>query len=247
VKPLDADPLGHELPARSGAAPSRLRALLAALQLASPALPVGGFAYSQGLEQAIDGRRVTDAASAARWIGDLLSHVLARLEAPLWLRSYDAWAAGDRARFDTINDELLATRETMELRAETQQMGASLARLLPDFGTTPPGIACALPLPEPVAYAAAFACACARLGVDREAGLASYLWAWAENQALVAVKTVPLGHSDGQRLLLGLHAPLEAAVAAAMRLPDDGIGSAPFGATLASMRHETLYSRLYRS
>lgn len=232
---------------------SRLRTLLATLQLGSPALPVGGFAYSQGLEKAIDDRRVAGAADAARWIGDLLSHVLARLEAPLWLRAYDAWAAGDAAQVAVINDELLATRETKELRAETQQMGASLARLLPDIAASrgrggPGAQQPVLPsLPDPIAYATAFACACVCLGIDREAGLAAYLWSWAENQVLVAVKTVPLGHSDGQRLLLALHAPLEAAVATAMRLPDDELGSAAIGATLASMNHETMYSRLYRS
>jgi urease accessory protein len=244
MKPQDGPALA-ETSGNGRHASSRLRTLLAALQLASPALPVGGFAYSQGLEKAIADSRVTDAPTAARWIGDLLSHVLARLEAPLWLRAYDACAAGDRARFEAVNEELLATRETMELRAETRQMGASLARLLPDFRAAATDIS--LPLPDPVAYAAAFACGCVRLGVDREAGLAAYLWSWAENQVLVAVKTIPLGHSDGQRLLLALHAPLEAAVTLAMFLPDDELGSAPIGATIASMEHETMYSRLYRS
>ncbi len=150
---------------------ARLRSLLAALHLASPALPVGGFAYSQGLERAIDERIVTDEASAARWIGDLLMLSLARLEAPLWLRAFDASAAGDAARFAQLNDELLAARETAELRAESRQMGASMARLLPALGVEPPAL-------EPIAYPAAFAAACAALDLDREAGLAAYLWEW---------------------------------------------------------------------
>jgi len=219
---------------------ARLRALLAALHLASPALPVGGFAYSQGLERAIEDRLVTDEAGALRWIGDLLRLALARVEAPLWLRAFDAGAANDAAAFARWNDELLASRETAELRAESQQMGASLARLLPALGVAPPAL-------EPIAYPAAFAAACALLGVDREAGLAAYLWAWAENQALVAVKSVPLGQQAGQRLLIALHASVVQALALAAELPDEQIGSATVGLALASARHETQYSRLYRS
>jgi urease accessory protein len=219
---------------------ARLRALLAVLHLASPALPVGGFAYSQGLERAIEDRLVTDEASALRWIGDLLLLALARLEAPLWLRAFDACASGDTGAFARWNDELLAARETAELRAESQQMGASLVRLLPALGVEPPEL-------EPIAYPAAFAAACALLGVDRAAGLTAYLWAWVENQVLVAVKSVPLGQQAGQRLLIALHAPLVQAVAIAAELPDDEIGSAAVNFALVSVRHETQYSRQYRS
>ena len=103
------------------AAAARLRRLLLLLQLASPALPVGGFAYSQGLEKAIEDGLVADAESAGRWIGDLLSLVLARVEAPLWLRAFDACAAGDAAALAQWNDETLALRETAELRAKNRQ------------------------------------------------------------------------------------------------------------------------------
>jgi urease accessory protein len=219
---------------------ARLRPLLAALHLASPALPVGGFAYSQGLERAIEDRLVTDEATARRWIGDLLGLSLARFEAPLWLRAFDALAAGDLDALARCNDELLAARETAELRDESRQMGASLLRLLPALGAEPPAL-------EPIAYPAAFAAACVLLGVDREAGLSACLWAWAENQVLVAVKSVPLGQQAGQRLLIALHEPLVRAVATASELPDEQLGSAAIGFALASARHETQYSRLYRS
>ena len=221
-------------------ATSRLRPLLALLQLASPALPVGGFAYSQGLERAIEDGLVRDTATAERWIADLLTLALARLDAPLWLRAFDAAARGSAAGFARWNDELLAARETAELRAETQQMGASLARVFPALGLKPPAI-------EPLAYPAAFAAACAQLGIDREAGLAAFLWAFVENQVLVAVKHVPIGQQAGQALLFALHARLAQAIEHAAQLPDDHLGSAALGLALASARHETQYSRLFRS
>ena len=221
-------------------AASRLRPLLALLQLASPALPVGGFAYSQGLERAIEDGLVHDTATAERWIADLLTLALARLDAPLWLRAFDAAARGDASGFARWNDELLAARETAELRAETQQMGASLARVFPALGLKPPAV-------EPLAYPAAFAVACAQLGIDREAGLAAFLWTFVENQVLVAVKHVPIGQQAGQALLFALHARLAQAIEHAAQLPDDDLGSAALGLALASARHETQYSRLFRS
>lgn len=222
------------------AAAARLRRLLLLLQLASPALPVGGFAYSQGLEKAIEDGLVADADSAGRWIGDLLSLSLARVEAPLWLRAFDACAAGDAAALVQWNDETLALRETAELRAETVQMGSSLFRVFPALGVVPPAL-------DPVAFPVAFACACARLGLPREEGLTAYLWAWAENQVLVAVKSVPLGQQAGQTLLNALQPALAQAVQTAAALGDDDLGSAAIGFALACARHETQYSRLYRS
>lgn len=232
-------PAAATLDAASASA-ARLRPLLALLQLASPALPVGGFAYSQGLERAIEDGLVHDATTSERWIGDLLMLSLARLEAPLWLRAFDAAALADTAALARWNDELLAARETAELRAETQQMGASLARVMPALGLTPPAL-------DPLSFPAAFAAACAGLGIDREAGLAAFLWAFIENQVLVAVKHVPIGQQAGQTLLFALHARLAQAVQTASALRDDELGSAAIGYALASARHELQYSRLFRS
>jgi len=213
---------------------------LALLQLASPALPVGGFAYSQGMEFAIEGGTVHDTTSSRRWIGDVLTHVLARFEAPAWLRVHDAACAGDDGDVQRWNDELLAARETAELRAESLQMGTSLLRVFPALGIAQPRL-------ESPTYAAAFALACARLGIAREAGLAAYLWAWTENQVVVAVKAVPLGQQAGQAMLSELRAEVAAAVATAAALPDDELGSASVALALYSARHETQYSRLFRS
>ena len=218
----------------------RLRPMLALLQLASPALPVGGFAYSQGLESAISDGRVNDVASAQRWIGDMLRLVLARLEAPLWLRIYDAALAQDERALVHWNEELLATRETAELRAESLQMGASMLRVYTPVQLTVPRL-------EAATYTAAFAIACEQLGIAREDGLAAYLWAWTENQVLVVVKTVPLGQQAGQAMLFALHGTVQQAVETAATLTDDDLGTVTIGFALRSARHETQYSRLFRS
>ena len=219
---------------------ARLRRLAALLQLASPALPVGGFAYSQGLEKAIEDGEVRDSATAKQWIEDLLLLSLARFEAPVWLRAFDACANDDAAALSRWNDEFLAARETAELRSETQQMGSSMLRVFPALELDVPAL-------DPVAYPVAFSCACAQLGIDREAGLAAYLWAWIENQVLAVVKSVPLGQQTGQALLFGLHGSLAQAVQDASQLADDELGSAAVRFALTCTRHETQYSRLYRS
>jgi urease accessory protein len=231
MKPLDPPALQQAL---------GLKAKLAALHLASPALPVGGFAYSQGLETAIADGRVKDETTAHRWIEDLLLHVLARFEAPLWLRAFDAVRDRDDQRLRAINAELLAARETAELRAETEQMGASMLRLFEPLGIV------AIDLSR-VVYPVAFAAACCGSGVERADGLAAYLWSWAENQVLAAVKTLPLGQQAGQAILVRLQGSIVRAIDIAAALRDDELGTAAFGFALTCARHEQLYSRLYRS
>lgn len=218
----------------------RLRPLLAVLQLASPALPIGGFAYSQGLEKAIEDGIVHDAITARRWIEDLLLLALARYEAPMWLRIFDAAMVSNAAEIRNLNEDLLASREAAELRAESLQMGSSLLRIFPVLHLT-------LPTFDRVTYPCAFALACAQLGVDRRAGLAAYLWSWLENQTLVAVKSVPLGQQVGQTLLFALHDAVLSAISTAEKLSDDELGGASIQFALTSARHELQYSRLYRS
>jgi urease accessory protein len=214
--------------------------LLRLLQLASPALPVGGFAYSQGLESAIHSGIVHNADSAQRWIGTLLNHGLARMEAPLWLRLHAAAMRSDDAEIDRWNDETLAARETAELRAESLQMGSSMLRIYSALGLVAPTLSAPT-------YTAAFAVACARLGIAARDGVAAYLWAWLENQVLVAVKTVPLGQQAGQAMLIALHPHIGNAIETAAALGDDDMGTATVGLALLSARHETQYSRLFRS
>lgn len=196
------------------------------LQLASPALPVGAYSYSGGLEAAIEAGIVTDAASARRWIGDVLEHSVMRMEAPLLLKMIEAPSTA-------WNEQFLASRETAELRAETVQMGYSLNRLLPDLGVEP------CPCEEP-SYPAAYAQAARAWRIPARDALTAYLWAWLENQVMAAVKAVPLGQTDGQKMLLALGARLH-------EVHEDEPGNFAPGLAILSSLHETQYSRLFRS
>ncbi|MBC8119014.1 MAG: urease accessory protein UreF, partial [Burkholderiaceae bacterium] len=166
--------------------------LMRLLQLASPTLPVGAYSYSQGLEAAIDAGVVTNAASAEQWIGDVLEFSMSRMEAPLLFRMIS-----NPADIEALNAFFLANRETAELRAETVQMGYSLNRLLPSLDVGP------LVFDEP-SFPAAFAVAVSAWRIDATQALQAYLWSWLENQVMAAVKAVPLGQTDGQRMLLSL-------------------------------------------
>jgi urease accessory protein len=201
------------------------------LQLASPTLPVGAYSYSGGLEAACDEGIVTDAASAQRWIGDVLEFSVARMEIPMVLRMM---------KDQDWNEFFLASRETAELRAETAQMGYSLNRLFKDLGLGE------VPVEEP-SFPAAFAYAAAQWKIEPEAALQAYLWAWIENQVMAAVKAVPLGQTDGQRILLALGNRIEELAKKAMQMKDEDLGNFAPGLALLSARHETQYSRLFRS
>jgi urease accessory protein len=205
------------------------------LQLASPSLPVGAYSYSQGLEAAAEAGIVTDAASAERWIGDALELSLARMEIPvLWRMIHDPAAA------QHWNSVLLASRETAELRAETTQMGYSLDSLLNELGA---GTAA---LDEP-AYPAAYAHAVRAWGIEPRAALQGYAWAWLESQVMAAVRALPLGQTEGQRMLLNLGNRLPEILERAVSLADDELANLAPGLAFLSARHETQYSRLFRS
>jgi len=195
------------------------------LQLASPTLPVGAYSYSQGLEAAVEAGIVRDAASAGRWIADVLELSVGAMEAPLLWRMLNG---------EDCDELFLASRETAELRAETLQMGASLALLLKELNA---GEASG-------SFPAAYACAARAWGIAPEEALVAYLWSWLENQVMAAIKAVPLGQTDGQKILLELGGSLPR-VAEKSRTADPA-NLAP-GLAFLSSRHETQYSRLFRS
>jgi urease accessory protein len=209
------------------------------LQLASPALPVGAYSYSQGLEAAVAAGLVDDAGAAERWIGDMLEYSVARLEAPLLLRLIESWRADDYARVNHWNGLFLAGRESAELRAETLQMGYSLRKLVTELEVTDEKALAHLDRLDEVTFPAAFAFAVAQWQIPAAQALVAYLWTWMENQVMAALKLVPLGQTQGQRLLLRLGARLAEIAQRASATGDDELGSfAPRLAILSSI-HET--------
>lgn len=222
--------------------------LVRLLQLASPALPVGAYTYSQGLEWAVESGVIRDEASAGRWIADLLGHGIGRYEAPLVAALMEAWTAAGHAEIRRLNAEFLASRESFELRAETVQMGFSLRRLIRDLRDE--RLACVAEqietLPE-VAFPVAWSGVAAQWGIPIDAALTAYLWSWAENQVMAALKAVPLGQASGQRLLAGLGSQIPAIAADARVRPEAAWSNLAPAFAIACARHETQYSRLFRS
>lgn len=227
------------------------------LQLASPALPVGAYTYSQGLEWAVEAGVVIDEASALIWIGDQMEWNIGRFELPLLARMMVAWQAGTG---DTELDAIyLASRESAELRAETLQMGYSLRRLLDELGDVPEGFMAQIadmpmtagnPAGTPT-FAFVWSGIATVWQIPLAEALTAWLWSWAENQVMAALKTVPLGQAAGQRILLEIGRRIPAVVERAIALDDDCYSNsssnfAP-GFAIACARHETQYSRLFRS
>lgn len=219
-------------------------ALLRLLQLASPALPVGAFNFSQGLEFANDCGWVASEEQAGEWIRGVARHSLGTLDLPLLLRLHAAWNAGDGMRALQLSRELLASRETAELRAEEIHLGQSLARILTAHGLD---AARSWQRHDGATYAAMFALAGADAGATAGDCALAYAWAWAENQVTAAVKLVPLGQTAGQRVLERIRLILPELLAHAATLADEDIGSATPLAMMASCWHETQYTRLFRS
>jgi len=223
----------------------KLQQLSRLLQLASPALPVGAYTYSQGLEWAVEAGVIHDEASALCWIADLLELNLGRFEAPLMGRMLAVCRGGEDLA--PLNAVFLASRETAELRAETVQMGYSMTRLLGELDDFPAPALAALRRVDQPSFPAAWACAAAVWDIDDAPALGAYLWSWAENQVMAALKAGPLGQAAGQRVLLALGARIPAVVAEALALEAQEFSNFSPGFAIASSRHETQYSRLFRS
>ena len=222
-----------------------IEAEAALLQLSSAALPVGAYSYSQGLETAIADEHLCTPADIERWIADVLALVVARYEAPVWWRLRAALDRNDRNSFSAWNDEFLATRETAELRAETLQMGHSMLELMRGLA-----MPIDLAIDESIdtwAWPAAHALASSTWRIAPRSALNGYLFGWLENQVLAGMKALPYGQLAGQRMLHALRPALAAVVASASVLSDDCLSTQAPGYAITSARHESQYSRLFRS
>lgn len=219
-------------------------ALIRLLHLVSPALPIGMYSYSQGMERAVEDGWIATEQQAAQWLGCVLERSLARVDVPLLARLHAAWERQDESAVAALSETLTACRETAELRAEDRQTGQALARLLLNLG-----VAEAEPwMQHPkTTLATSHALAAVRWHIPCHTAAQGYLWAWLENQVLCAVKLIPLGQTAGQRLLLELASRIPAITATGLALEDEAMGGSSLGLALASSRHETQYSRLFRS
>ncbi len=218
-------------------------ALLHLLNLASPALPIGSYSYSQGLESAIEQAWVTDEAQLLDWLAGMLEYSLVKLDVPLMARCYHALETGDETGFIGWNLRALASREAHELWLEDIQVGGALRKLLiqqqPDlrFGN----------VKGDTSLPAAFAMAGYHWKIPLEETALGLLWSWSENQVAAAIKLMALGQTGGQRVLGELKQLIPELVPRGLAMADDDIGSGLPGLALASACHETQYSRLFRS
>ncbi|WP_296493117.1 urease accessory UreF family protein [Rhodoferax sp.] len=220
--------------------------LLQLMWLASPALPIGGFSYSEGLEAAVDTARVTTESEAATWLLDQLELNLARCDLAVLSQAIPAWQAADASRIAELNAWVLQTRESSELRAQSEQMGRSLLEWLRNHTTATPVQIGLLAELQPT-YPLAFALAASATGASARDCLLTYAFGWAENMVQAAIKSVPLGQSAGQRILSALTAAIPAAVTQALLVPDHQRQAFSPMLAILSAQHEVQYSRLFRS
>jgi urease accessory protein len=218
--------------------------LLALLQLASPALPLGAYAYSEGLEF-LTQSPIQDAEALLTWLRQELRYGSIRVDSAVMLRGYRCWPEIDG--LNRWNQWLSAQREASELRRQSQQMGRSLLQLLAQLTEEPRFSAISDTLNQPCHYALAFGLGAAHWQIPEEAALLAYLHSWASNLITAGVKLIPLGQTAGQQLLRELSADMEEQCPELLALEDDNLYSCSLGLALASMGHEAQYARLFRS
>ncbi len=228
--------------------------ILRLLQLASPALPVGAYSYSEGLEELAERQLLTSKTDLERWIIQELTYGSISLEAATMVRCYYAADTQDWERLKYWNAWLTAARETEELRSQSLQMGQSLLRLFRDMEL---GREDSLPHSQTQLltelkqggcnFAVIYSLAAANWQINLRDALLGYLQSWATNLINAGIKLIPIGQTAGQLMLFELQPTLEQAAQKIRNLEDDDLNSCGWGLALASMAHETQYSRLFRS
>lgn len=212
------------------------------MQLISPTLPIGSFAYSQGLEYAVDTGWIKDQAQTQDWIQGQIKNTLSSLDVPVMKRMYQAWQTEDYETVIYWNKWLLAARETKELYDEDIQLGKAFLRLVR-------GLDMAFPIDDEIewSYLSIFSYAAVEWEIPFTETANGFLWAWSENQVAAAIKVVPLGQTAGQNILSAVLKDIPTAVQQSIDCSDDDIGMLAPGVAIASALHETQYSRLFRS
>jgi urease accessory protein len=216
------------------------------MQLSSPALPVGGFSYSEGIESAADAGWVRDETSANLWICDQLNLSLSRGDLSILAQALSAWREFDKARLVRLNNWILWTRESSETRLQVEQMGRSLAEWIKNQEVVDQERLDFL-ITLPPTWPLSFSLALAPFEVEAKDCLLAYAFSWAENIVQACIKTVPLGQKSGQRILASLREKIPQAVDNALALGDNERQTFTPGLAILCANHETQYSRLFRS
>lgn len=214
------------------------------MQLTSPSLPIGSFTYSQGIEWAVEAGWIRHADDLAQWLSEQAQTTLAKIDLPILVRHYEACRTGDLGSLTHWNDQLLAYRETSELRQEEKNRGRALASLLVSMGI-PNALEWKAELSR--TQSAGFTLAAQAWEIPIREMLTGYAWSWLENLALAGIKIIPLGQSAGQQLLADLTPQLPDAVDTAMQLDDTGLGASNPALSIASAQHQFQYTRIFRS
>lgn len=216
--------------------------LLRLLQLSSPTLPVGAYAYSQGAESAVHAKVVVDEKSATSWVTDVLLNSLAYGDLALLSHFYQAWSEDNQTKLVELVELSIALRETHELQQEDQHIAKALMRL-----AAPLGINFPVKTSNEITYAWAFARFAQQWQIPLEDTLAAFAWSWLENQVAAMIKLVPLGQTQGQIILFGMDSVIQQAISIATKVNVSEIGSSLPNLAILSSRHEIQYSRLFRS
>jgi urease accessory protein len=219
--------------------------LLALLQLTSPALPIGAYSYSEGIETLVEQGVIRSVSDLEIWLKESLATGSISLDIAILLRAHRAWNRHDLENLIYWNHWLSATRETAELQQQSWQMGRSLLKLLKNLYPLEDWIAWDMDLNWNVAIVFAVAAGLAK--IDQHTAALGYAYSWASNGVSAGVKLIPLGQTSGQQLMLSLAEPIAQAADRALTVTDDRLFSCNWGLTLASMAHETQYSRLFQS
>lgn len=226
-------------------------AMLRLLQLA--VVPVGAYSYSEGLETLVNVGIIHNQASLKKWLENSLQFGAIRLEAAIVVRALRAINLGDLTALAYWNAWASAAKETEELRLQSWQMGRSLVRLLQDI-QLPVHSKTIASVPQLIEacgsqcnFAVAFGMAAVKLEIEEEAAILGYLQSWAANLVNAGVKLIPLGQTAGQQLLLDSNSYISLTAQEVLKLADDDLSSCSWGLALASMAHETQYTRLFRS
>jgi len=218
-------------------------ALARLFQLNRPALPIGGYTYSQGIEWAVEQGWIKTEQDLQDWLAGLLETSQLYLELPLLIRMMQAWQSQDLDGLTHWNGYLLASRETAELRQEELNRARAFAQVIVSLQAD------AAPFKSQLIQSqhAYFSFACTQWGVSLEQACYGLLWSWLENLTLSAIKIIPLGQTAGQQIIFKLSEKFPQIIDQALTLQDDDIGASSMALAIASSRHETQYTRLFRS